>query len=181
MINAISGMISAPEYKPIIWLEPNKTPTTYCNVAVRDLLDMTYTSPSGRLGGRLAYRDYDIGILDRNRTVRDLILDTPIQEYYDLALEATNNKLIRQVFSFDIPTLLKRGEMIHLIDKNKDHEACIAGVTKYSNTYTIVVGQCGLRCGFFDLQSVWSFYGEIMGDTILAVVYPLRMEGLTIL
>jgi hypothetical protein len=179
MRSKMNEMIKRPEYQPYYVKKDDKYPITYCNVAARDLIDQVYNSYSPGKGGLLHYDDYDLQVISRTISIRDLILCTPIPKYYDLVNTAINKGVLACLSLEEIINVVGSGEIVHLIRKNNEHEAVV--YEAYTNTQgeiKLLVAQCGLKCDILPFDDPWAFADSKIGNEVLAVVYPLRRYSL---
>jgi len=174
VMQAVRRMVSTPEYQPkkTGWLKPKYI--YYCNVAARDMLDMSYITKPGTLGGLLGYRDYDIKVIAPTVSIRTLIMCTPISTYYDYVENAIRKGDLKRLSKGETRTHVLNGEMVHMVSKALNHEAIVFGVDVEEYDYTVYVAQCGMLCDILPMDSPYAFGSHADPYDVIAIKYPIR-------
>ena len=176
---ALEKMVTLPDYMVGSERWPDGEPKFWCNVASRDLLDATYETKPPNKGGLLSVYFYDIGIIDRKTSVRNLILSTNIKTYCEKCLSAAEAGTILKLSEYEILEAWDQGEIIHLVSPELGHEAIVSYVHYESpGKIFITVAQCGKYNGYYAMTNKMSFEGGKIDKNVFAFVYPLLCEGL---
>jgi hypothetical protein len=173
LLHVLEWAVELPQYQMGFEKNDDGTPKTFCNVLARDVLDSTFRR-TDYMGGLINEYDYDIGAVDRKRTIRSLILNTPIEEWYHLAhLAVAGNEA-----DFISPELAQieanHGVPIHVISSHQPpetHECIICpDSTSYDSRRGVRIAQAGKINGIMYISDPRCFGWDLNWENMVRYV-----------
>lgn len=159
-------------FQPGYEKKPDGSNKYFCNVFARDFLDSRYCSVS-YTGGRLSWYNYNIQFIRPNCHIRDIILNTPIEEAYDNLLRISAGGHIKLLSCALAMIAAWHGDPVHVISSKHNHEAIVYPMNKiYVVSSDLYVAQAGKHPGIFPIDHPYSFNTIAQDPDVTYILYP---------